>query len=357
MNGKKFFHISDLHFFKSDHLKGRKDGIHHFEIKMRILDTISLFLVEQKIDAFLISGDLELDDCDILIPYLKDWNERDIRVFIVFGEHDSRELREQLLKKTNALDKTFVMNDTEVIDDSALAFYVYGMSCESKQEGFIHTFLDLQRADNQKPGVFLTHPNRLPHLKMKELACSYYATGHIHAHHFERIDKDIFLGRPGQLYSLWDGDGKAWPTGGIIGEFTDDGLRLSWYEFPIEQTIRIYIDPYRLKNGQSHLVIENCSEKRSMELLKRIDGEWIDQGYRGVFQYDLDKGQADVQSEIKQILEVFAGEIIVTPSDPMAMKKKYGSSRAVFHVNTLLSNEAYFEEYLDRIVKATPNTQ
>ena len=29
----RFLHISDLHFFDSDHLKSKKDGLSHYEIK------------------------------------------------------------------------------------------------------------------------------------------------------------------------------------------------------------------------------------------------------------------------------------------------------------------------------------
>lgn len=357
MNGNKFLHISDLHFFESDHLKGRKDGIHHFEIKMRILEYISILITKEQIDAIFISGDLELGDCNILVPFLQEWSSLGCSIFIVFGEHDTQTARRELLKFKNHLNRVYIFNEAEVINDEALDFFVFGMSCEPKQTGFNKRFCELQKPMLEKPGVFLTHPNRLHRYKMREIGCSYYATGHIHTHHIEQVDQNTFLGRPGHLYSLWDGDGKAWPTGGIIGEFSQNHLGLTWNEFPVEQTIRLYIDPYHLENDRKLLYIENCSAIKKKELLQFIDGEWTNQGYRGIMKCQLDCDDNELRNLIARILSIFTGDIMVTPSDSGKMFKKYGYSRAVFHANSLLNSALMFDEYMERIIKATPKTQ
>lgn len=48
---------------------------------------------------------------------------------------------------------------------------------------------------------------------------------------------------------------------------------------------------------------------------------------------------------------------MVTPSDSKEMKRKYGHSRIVVRASTLLENEILFQEYLERIFKATPKAQ
>ena len=85
MRENRFLHISDLHFFKSNHLKSSKDGLNHYQIKCCILDCISSIITNQQIGAIIISGDLELDSTENLLPYLHKWVELGSKVFITFG--------------------------------------------------------------------------------------------------------------------------------------------------------------------------------------------------------------------------------------------------------------------------------
>lgn len=357
MNENRFLHISDLHFFKSDHQKGRKDGINHFEIKKKILDYISSIIISDQIGAILISGDLELDSTDHFLPYLINWLGVGSKVFIVFGEHDLRDKRNELIESTKDLSGLYIFDEPRMVNDEALDFCVYGMSCESKQSGFTQSFLSITDYKHIKPGIFLTHPCNLPRSKTKILGCKYYAVGHIHQHFIEEIDENVYLGRPGHLYSLWDGDGKAWPVGGIIGEFRENQIHLDWLEFPFPQTVRIYVDPYHLKDDKKLLVIENCSFEKGNKISEIIEGEWKDQKYRGVFKSQIDIDDNKLNLLIEEILKVFIDEIVVTPSDPLMMKRKYGYSRAVFNARTLLNDTVLFNEYMDRIFKASSKTQ
>ena len=136
MKENRFLHISDLHFFKSDHQKGRKDGINHFEIKKKILDYISSIIISDQIGAILISGDLELDSTDHFLPYLINWLGVGSKVFIDFGEHDLRDKRNELIESTKDLSGLYIFDEPRMVNDEALDFCVYGMSCESKQSGF-----------------------------------------------------------------------------------------------------------------------------------------------------------------------------------------------------------------------------
>ncbi len=357
MRENRFLHISDLHFFKSNHLKSSKDGINHYQIKCCILDCISSIITNQQIGAIIISGDLELDSTENLLPYLHKWVELGSKVFITFGEHDTKVSREKLIAGTRNLPGLYIFEEPKIIDDESLSFCVYGMSCESKQEGFLQNFYNLSNYTQKKPAIFLTHPCELPKHKARQLGYKYYAVGHIHKPLIINIDENTHIGRPGHLYSLWDGDGKAWPTGYIIGEFIGNNLNLSWIGFPIAQTVRLFIDPFKQKNSKALMVIENCPLDQSVKISEILAGEWQDQKYRGVFKGYVDLASDGLVKLVKDILNVFIDDIFVTPSDSYGMKKKYGYSRGVFSAKTLLSDEDIFKEFFDRIKKASNKTQ
>lgn len=97
---------------------------------------------------------------------------------------------------------------------------------------------------------------------MRQLGFKYYAVGHIHFSNIDRVGTS-YIGRPGHLYSLWDGRGKAWPARGILGELNNDELQLALLDFPSPQTVRIYVDPFNPADGKSTLVIENCSKGKA----------------------------------------------------------------------------------------------
>jgi DNA repair exonuclease SbcCD nuclease subunit len=351
-------HISDLHFFDSDHLKSRKDGLSHYEIKSQILGNIGTIIKNLDIGSVIISGDLELDSAGNLIPFLLEWLSLDCKVFIVFGEHDTRESRAELISKTSGLCSLYIMDEMAFVEDDDLGFNVLGMSCESKQNGFLEKFAELTPQLQTKPSIFLTHPCDLPISKMKQLGFNYYAVGHIHYHRTERIERNIYIGRPGHLYSLWDGNGKAWPVGAIIGEFLGGELELSWHSFANAQTVRLFIDTFT-GTDLNVLVIENCTYESGQKVARLVEGEWVDQKFRGIFKgyLNLDIESPYLATLIKEILKIFPNEIFVTPSDSYKMKKKYGYSRGVFRAKTLLSDPELFDEYFERIFKASKKTQ
>ena len=229
-----------------------------------------------------------MDSTDNLLPHLINWLDAGSRIFIAFGEHDLRDKRNELIERTKGLPGLYVFDEPRMVNDEMLDFCVYGMSCESKQSGFTKSFQDIPNYEHIKPGIFLTHPCDLPRSKTKKLGFKYHAVGHIHKHFVEKIGDNVYLGRPGHLYSLWDGDGKAWPVGGIIGEFREDQIHLEWLEFPFPQTVRIYIDPFQLEDNKELLVIENCSFEKGNKISEIIEGEWSDQKYRGVYKSHID---------------------------------------------------------------------
>ena len=317
MKENKFIHISDLHFFNSNHLKSSKDGLSHYEIKRHLLGHVSSMIQEHEIGAVLISGDLELDSADNIIPFLTEWLMLGSKVFLVFGEHDTKESRQELMLKTKGLDGLYIIEESGLIDDGSLNFCVSGMSCESKQNGFTQKFSALAPHVHIKPAIFLTHPCNLTKTKMQELGFTYYAVGHIHMPKIEKVERNMLIGRPGHLYSLWDGDGKAWPVGAIIGEFSNKELKLSWHPFPVAQTVRLFIDTHNSMDNKASIIIENCRYEKSRLISSFIEGKWIDQNYRGMFKGIIEQRMDNLELGviIKKILSVFIEDIFVTPSD------------------------------------------
>ena len=356
MNSNKFLHISDLHFYNSDHQKSRKDGLSHFEIKKQNLKYVSTLIEEMNIGAILISGDLELDNCDSLYYFLIEWRQRGAKVFIVFGEHDNKVIRRDLEAKTESLQGIYIIEEHIVIDDKSLGFYVQGLSCGSKQKDFAEDLDKVTTHLSIKPGVFLAHPNNITVQKMKEIGCKYYAVGHIHSSSIESYG-ELFKGRPGHLYSLWDGNGKAWPARAVVGEFLEDKLKLSLIDFPSPQTVRLFTNPYKADGDWIPVIIENCTLHASEQLSELIPGEWKDEGFRGVYNGYYNSETEKLEGIVREILKIFKEAIFVTPSDSRNMMKKYGYSRGVFRAKTLLNDHVLFEEFLERIPKAKSNTQ
>ena len=357
MKSKSFIHISDLHFSKYEGSKSTKEEISHFNIKKKIFDYIGIVIQNLNIGAVIISGDLELDSVNDIIPYFIEWLSRGSKIFIAFGEHDLKEKREELILGTIGLDNIYYFEEPNIIKDKELDFAVYGMSCEQKQIGFKNKFNSLNNLELEIPSIFLTHPCQLSKGKMISLGCQYFAVGHIHYRNIKQISDNVYMGRPGHIYSIWDGDGKASPVGAILGEFRDNSIHLDWLEFPVPQTIRLYIDPFKTKGDKLLLCIENCSEASSKKVLELCEGIWVDEGSRGVFKAYFSTKELPIEKITRYILNIFIDDIFVTPSDSINMKKKYGYSRASFTSRTLLNDKNIFNEYLDRILKATDKTQ
>jgi len=162
MKSKRFIHISDLHFSKYDGSKSTKEEISHFNIKKKIFDYIGIVIENQNIGAVIISGDLELDSVNDIIPYFKEWLSRGSKIFIAFGEHDKKEKRLELILETIGLENIYFFDEPKMIKDKELDFAVYGMSCEPKQNGFKNKFNSLNNLELEIPSILLTHPCKLP---------------------------------------------------------------------------------------------------------------------------------------------------------------------------------------------------
>lgn len=358
MSKNSFLHISDLHFSRYSGSKSAKEEMSHFDIKLDIFKYLSKLIQERDIGAVLISGDLELDSPDDIIPYFKEWLELGSKIFIVFGEHDLKEKREELLLKTKGEKGIYIFNEPRMIQDPGIGFQVFGLSCESKQKGFNEQFNSINDLNVSIPTVFLTHPCNIAKEKMVKLGCQYYAVGHIHHKEISQISENIYLGRPGHIYSIWDGNGRAFPVGAILGKFEDGVLYSEWLPFPVPQTTRLYIDKFQ-RNEKNEILfnVENCPESKIKSLEAIFKGEWQNDQCRGIFKGFYSPDILPTENLVNNILKVFIDEIFVTPSDSYSMKKKYGFNRLCYSAKTLLANNDIFNEFVERSFKASSKTQ
>lgn len=352
-----FLHISDLHFSRYIGSKSTKEEISHFEIKKKILSYITEIVDQHKIAAIIISGDLELDSPEDIISFFVEWLNKGCKIFIVFGDHDTKEKRKQLLNATMNLRGIYIFDAINLIEDPELDYNVWGMSCEPRRDGFMEQFALLNNSLIGKPTIFLTHPCALPKGKMINLRCQYFAVGHVHYPCIEKVSDNTYIGRPGHLYSIWDGNGKAWPVGAILGNFNDNSLSLEWIPFPVTQTMRLYIDKFKLNiNNDILFGVENCTEENGMRLNELCKGEWEFVQSRGVFQGHYSPEKLPTEELIKGILRLFVDDIFVTPSDPDIMRKKYGFNRASFTAKSLLKDENIFAEFVERVFRVSEKT-
>src|SRR5690625_238980 len=356
-NPNKFLHIADLHLIKNLHLKTVGEDIHHYKIKKNILRYIENIIIKENCGAVLISGEIEAEYPEEIYPFFKRWLDLKVRIFVVFGDHDTFIMRRGLKKLFQDEPYFYVIEEERMVKDPSLNFNVHGLSCEPKQEGFTEDFNRIPAKSSEKPTIFLTHPYHLSKIKMRELGYEYFATGHIHNFYIEKIDENIYLGRPGHSYSFWDGDGKAWPTGGIIGEFNERELTLRQTLFPAPQTVRFFINPFISKNGEVKFKIENCSEIKGKQLKSLMKGNWHASGYRWVYQGYIENTREVIENLAYKMLAVFKDELFVTPSDSRKMRRKYGHSRALFSAEHLLKHPEDLQEFIDRSFKAMKTTQ
>ena len=119
-------------------------------------------ILEKQIGAIIISGDLELSASNDLVFYMKEWLIHGAKVFIVFGEHDSLEMRKSFILATRDLNGVYVFDEPFIAADEALEFNVFGMSCGPKQSGFKDKYTQIQLEKHSKPGISSPTPVTYP---------------------------------------------------------------------------------------------------------------------------------------------------------------------------------------------------
>lgn len=326
----RFIHIADLH-----HARHAGNAITaertSFAVQADKLAQLADVIREESITAILIAGDIEVSDPEDFIPYLKTWTALGASVYVVYGDHDLNRLAyddcwRQIEHVHSFLRPGYTFNE-------ALGAGIYGLSCETNQAGLKEQIARTPVRDDPYPNIFLSHGgrDRFPTSVVTRLGFTYYALGH--HHRYESIRRGgANLVYPGHVFSVWDGCGKAWPTGYVLGEVTPSGITHEFRTFKGPETRRISLNPFLRDGSRLWLTRDN------------IDGlseQWIEDD------------ETALRELVRSTLSDYPDDYFVTPSRSTG----YPTRRLSMTGKTLLEDDNRFEEFFARSFKATKTTQ
>ncbi|MCT4785103.1 exonuclease SbcCD subunit D [Exiguobacterium aestuarii] len=324
-----FLHIADLH-----HARHTGDAIHaerkSFDIQREKLQQLASVIREHDIAAFLIAGDIEVSDSDDLIPYLEEWTALGASVYIVFGEHDVNRHRDKELWETIPHVHCFV--EPAYRFEPKLGIGIYGISCTSNQIGLTEALERIPPLDATHPNLLLSHGRvgAFSTSRLQRHSFAYVALGDHHRYDvIERLNTTIVY--PGHLFSVWDGCGKAWETGYVIGSIEGDTVTHTFHVFQGAQTRRVCVNPFIRNGDHIRLTLDNIPSMKK---------EWIPDDYD------------TIQSLIRHLLHTYPDDYFVTPSHA-----KLRPRRMCMSGRRLLEDSSLFESFVQRSYKATARTQ
>ena len=326
----RFIHIADLH-----HARHTGNAITaertSFSIQADKLAQLAEVIREESIKAVCIAGDIEVSDPEDFIPYLKTWTALGASVYLVYGDHDINRLTYDACWRQ--IEHVHTFPQPGYIFDEALGAGIYGLSCETNQAGLKGQIAHTPLRNDSYPNIFLSHGdrNQFPASVVSELGFSYYALGHHHRHEVTSRG-GAKLVYPGHIFSVWDGCGKAWSTGYIVGEVTPSGINHEFRTFKGPKTRRISFNPF-LRDGSRILVTRDNIDAPSEQ--------WIE-----------DDG-ATLRELIRSTLVRYPDDYFVTPSRSTG----YPTRRLSMTGKLLLEDDERFEEFFARSFKATKTTQ
>ena len=326
----RFIHIADLH-----HARHTGNAITaertSFAIQAEKLAQIAEVIRHENIKAVLIAGDIEVSDPEDFVPYLKTWTALGASVYLVYGDHDLNRIAyddcwRQIEHVHSFLRPGYVF-------DEALGAAIYGLSCETNQTGLKEDVARTPMRDDPYPNIFLGHGDRqrFPASVVARLGFSYYSLGHHHRYEVTRRG-GADLVYPGHVFSVWDGCGKAWPTGYVIGEVTSSGITHEFRPFTGPETRRLSFNPF-IRDGSCLLLTRDNLEGPSEQ--------WIEED------------ETVLRELVRSTLTAYPNDYFVTPSQSTG----FPTRRLSMTGRTLLEDDERFEEFFARSFKATKTTQ
>lgn len=326
----RFIHIANLHhaIHTGNAITAERTS---FDIQADKLAQLAEVIRRENIKAVLIAGDIEVSAPEDFVPYLKTWTALGASVYLVYGDHDLNRLAyddcwRQIEHVHSFLHPGYLYDET-------LGAGIYGLSCETNQAGLKEQFALTPVRDDPYPNIFLSHGDRKQFFTsvVTELGFNYYALGH--HHRYESIHRgEANLVYPGHIFSVWDGCGKAWSTGYIIGEVTPSGITHEFRTFEGPETRRISFNPF-LRDGSRLLLTRDNLEGPSEQ--------WIEED------------ETLLRKLIRSTLAAYPDDYFVTPSQ----SKGYPTRRLSMTGRLLLEDDNRFEEFFARSFKATKTTQ
>lgn len=366
MNTFRFLHISDLHLTGANGKASCRAEYLSYDIKMNLLEKLTEVIKKDNIKAVFISGDIETEKPEEFVSILDSWHENGAKTYIVFGcpgPHDTMDKREILSASTQHKSHVKVFKKTGFVNDDELKISVWGIDCSWNDEQFLKKFSQLKAPELKYPAIMLTHRPAIEERidLLKAFGCNYHACGHDHRGRVRRLSSTQAMGVSGQIFSTWDGSGKAWPTGYIQGSIDNGRTDVKWNILPGRQTRRIWVDSFQKSGRLLRLGIDNAPKDKTSDILQYCsDGVWFcpneyEHRFRGFIE------PAQVVDAIKWILAVFPDDIFVTPSGAETMQRKYGHRRIAYTGKTLLSgdcdlfgNNVLLDEFIARSYKRHP---
>lgn len=326
---RHFLQIADLHHARhtGSAISAERSS---FEIQRDKLNQLTDVIRSASVQAVLVAGDIEVSDPDDFLPYLIEWTSLGASVYIVFGEHDV--MRQDYAASWNSVPSVHCFLEPGYVVDVRLGVGIYGVSCDSNQTSLSDRLDEIPNLPTFRPNVLLSHGN-IRHFSEERLArhdFHYVALGDDHRYKTTRRGNTPVV-YPGHLFSVWDGSGKAWPTGYVLGTVGNGQITHTFHPYTGPMTRRVCVNPF-VRNGERiELILDNID----------WDGErWIEDD------------EAVIRSFIRSTLSAYPDDYFVTPSS-----KAYATRRLSMSGKTILASPERFEEFVERSYKATPRTQ
>lgn len=249
---KRFIHLSDLHLGYSAWIDPENNDVRNLrntsdEYKAKcILEVVSYINKCQKgktsqvFSAVIITGDvIELQNktlksggtqafdkgLKILEPLFKVCHTLNIPILTICGEHDFA-IGSDPSEHKGIPPRWSTRNDSLLIDyPNVHFFHESGFDVDTnrfnglkigwipgRQKGK-HAEVDITKWPDELDIIMMHHDNSALLIQNeKKVNCAYLACGHLHELEVKWTHNRM-VGRPGHLYSYFDGKGKAWPTG------------------------------------------------------------------------------------------------------------------------------------------------
>jgi len=358
----RFWHLSDLHLYPCNGPDGDCDCEEEtcaVSIKRDLLKAIAHDLRHTPTppQLLLLTGDIfertenkTLDAARFLQPLFDAASARGTEVFGILGDdgHDG-----DVRKNAAKLGWGWLMKAREVrVHGSGVKVVAVDAGSEAEVKKAVGAL-----PEPGGPSILLAHASEVaadtPH--------NYRALGHIHTACIARFDESHVSGRPGHLYSYWDGPGKAWPVFMIAGIIDAKDGRVEAWRVPLEgppyfapATRQIYGDVggYEQRSGALYLVhapterwfFEGCGlEAQYVEFLPKSGA------VKATYRFTSKGARDDV---IRKILEACPSDIFVTP----ATDKGY-TDRIKRRGGVIAASEKLFGEFVEKTFKRIEGTQ
>ena len=358
----RFWHLSDLHLQTSGesgeecHCKGHACAT---AIKRDLLQRIGreLQLTHKPPALLLLTGDLfdgTADEANRAVSYLEPVlaaaRARGTEVHGILGDkgHDG-----DVRNAARRLGWKWLMSSGEQRTHSS-GVKIVGVS-QDDERAVGAAVSKLRTPDG--PSILLAHTG--------EVAASnpfnYRALGHIHTASIVRVDERHLSGRPGHLYSYWDGPGKAWPVFMIAGTIDASTGAVDAWRVPLETppfsapaTRQIYGDVGGFERRSGALYLVHAPTEPSLYEASGLQAQYVEflprtGAVTATFRFS-SKGERD--DIFRRILEACPNDVFVTPSPGKRAEDRIADWGCV-----LMSDSALFHRFVKESFKRLEGTQ